>query len=78
MCVCVCVCVCVGGGGGGGCYKVLTSWGTLWYCLNCNDSLRASTLRRSGSGREKEGELATTAVCLAILNICIKKVYAKC
>ena len=57
--MCVCVCVCGGGGGGGGgggCYKVLTSWGTLWYCLNCNDSLRASTLRRALAvgGKRKE------------------------
>ena len=51
VCVCVCVCACgERGGWGGGCYKGLISWGTLWYCFNCNDSLRASTPSHSGSG----------------------------
>ena len=77
MCVCVCVCV-WGVGGGGGCYKGLISWEhygiVLTVMIACEQALRVTL----AVGREKEGELATTAVSLAILNICIKKVDAKC
>ena len=79
MKVCVCVCVCVGsGGGGGGCYKGLISWEhygiVLTVMIACEQALRGTL----AVGRKKEGELATTAVRLTILNICIKKVDAKC
>jgi len=41
--------------------------------IACEQALRGAL----AVGREKEGELATIAVRLAILNICIKKVEAK-
>ena len=42
--------------------------------IACEQALRVTL----AVGWEKEGELATTAVRLAIFNICIKKVDAKC
>ena len=83
MCVCVCVCACGerggGGGGGGGGVKRGQKAGehygiVLTVMIACEQALRVTL----AVGWEKEGELATTAVRLAILNICIKKVDAKC
>ena len=64
MKVCVCVCVWGVGEGGGDCYKGLISWGTLWHCFNCNDSLRASTPSHSGSGAGK-GRRAYNYSCMS-------------
>ena len=75
------MCVCVGsggGGGGGGGFRGGIGWEHYGFVLTvmiaCEQALRVTL----AVGREKEGELATTAVSLAILNICIKKVDAKC
>ena len=76
--MCVCVSGAGGGGGRGGCYKGRIRWGNygivLTVMIGCEQALRGTL----AVGWEKEGELATTAVRLAILNICIKKVDAKC